>query len=81
MNGRVSEMLKEKKKFVNRALIFVGLSNFLLFLIFFLTGDIQNNPMQISIYATILFSWNFLSIVNIIVIGQIGQKNKVEVAR
>jgi len=74
-------MWKIREKFVHRMLLLVGLSNLFLFFGFFLNGFFQYDPMRVSIYTAIFVSWNFLSIVSIVVIGRIGREKKAEVVR
>ncbi len=73
-------MWKIRKKIVYCMLLFVGLSNLFLFFGFFLNGFFQYDPMKVTIYTAIFGSWNFLSIVSIVVIGRIGREKK-EVVR
>jgi hypothetical protein len=74
-------MWKMRKKIVHYMLLLVGLSNLFLFFGFFLNGFSPYDPMTVSIYTAIFVSWNFLSIVSIVVIGRIGREKRAEVVR
>ena len=74
-------MWKTRKKIIHYMLLLVGLSNLVLFFGFFLNGFSLYDSMTVSIYTAIFVSWNFLSVVSIVVIGQIGREKKAEVVR
>jgi hypothetical protein len=74
-------MWMARKKTVHRMLFLIGLSDLFLLFVFFLNGMFQYNPLKVSIYTTIVASWNFLSIVSIAVIQRIGRQQRSKVAK